>query len=79
MQDARCLKVKPRERAFKQFKSPVFSVLKRTIDVPVQIIFNTLRSFAAVTVHRTILLAILLVCILNAILKLQFFVVNLIS
>ena len=28
MQDARCLKVKPRERAFKQFKSPVLSVLR---------------------------------------------------
>ena len=28
MQDARCLKVKPRERAFKQFKIPVLSVLK---------------------------------------------------
>ena len=27
MQDARCLKVKPRERAFKQFKSPVLKVL----------------------------------------------------
>ena len=27
MQDARCLKVKPRERAFKQFKSPVLNVL----------------------------------------------------
>jgi len=27
MQDARCLKVKPRERAFKQFKSPVLIVL----------------------------------------------------
>ena len=27
MQDARCLKVKPREHAFKQFKSPVLNVL----------------------------------------------------
>ena len=27
IQDARCLKVKPRERAFKQFKSPVLNVL----------------------------------------------------
>ena len=27
-EDARCLKVKPRERAFKQFKSPVLNVLK---------------------------------------------------
>ena len=26
-QDARCLKFKPRERAFKQFKSPVLNVL----------------------------------------------------
>jgi len=27
IQDARCLKVKPQERAFKQFKSPVLNVL----------------------------------------------------
>ena len=27
IQDARFLKVKPRERAFKQFKSPVLNVL----------------------------------------------------
>ena len=27
IQDARCLKVKPRERAFKQYKSPVLNVL----------------------------------------------------
>ena len=27
MEDARCLKDKPRERAFKQFKSPVLNVL----------------------------------------------------
>jgi len=26
-EDVRCLKVKPRERAFKQFKSPVLNVL----------------------------------------------------
>ena len=31
IQDARCLKVKARERAFKQFKSPVLNVLKRGI------------------------------------------------
>ena len=30
MQDARCLKVKPQERAFKQFKSPVLNVLYYT-------------------------------------------------
>ena len=30
MQDARCLKVKPRERAFKQFKSPALTVFSRT-------------------------------------------------
>ena len=28
MEEARCLKVKPRERAFKQFKSPVLNVLR---------------------------------------------------
>jgi succinate dehydrogenase/fumarate reductase flavoprotein subunit len=28
MQDARCLQVKPREHAFKQFKSPILNVLR---------------------------------------------------
>ena len=27
IQDARCLKVKPRERAFKQYKNPVLNLL----------------------------------------------------
>ena len=31
MQDARCLKFKPRERAFKQFKSPVLNVLQNIL------------------------------------------------
>ena len=35
IQDARCLKFKPRERAFKQFKSPVLNVLtERTVEYP---------------------------------------------
>ena len=40
MQDARCLKVKPRERAFKQFKSPVLNVLMN-LHRSGQIIKNT--------------------------------------
>ena len=32
IQDARCLNIKPRERAFKQFKSPVLNVLRRGIQ-----------------------------------------------
>jgi len=31
IQDARCLKIKPLERAFKEFKSPVLNVLTLTI------------------------------------------------
>ena len=37
MQDARCLKVKPRERAFKQFKSPVLNVLKVILVAPTRV------------------------------------------
>ena len=33
IEDARCLKVKPRERAFKQFKSPVHNVLIRSVTL----------------------------------------------
>ena len=33
IEDARCLKVKPRERAFKRFKSPVLNVLKLNDDI----------------------------------------------
>ena len=36
MQDARCLKVKARERAFKQFKSPVLNVLNSALGGGIQ-------------------------------------------
>ena len=44
IQDARCLKVKPRERAFKQFKSPVLNVLSEGLMSTVQVKLPTVVS-----------------------------------
>ena len=42
--DARCLKVKPRERAFKQFKSPVLNVLNTFFTLLSSDIIPTCRN-----------------------------------
>ena len=44
MQDARCLKVKPRERAFKQFKSPVLNVLRTGRPMTYGSIYRKIQS-----------------------------------
>jgi len=54
-------------------------LLKWAIEFSLHILFDTWPAFAAVKVQRTILIAIMLVYILHAMLKLQFFVVILIS
>ena len=53
MQDAQCLKVKPRERAFKQFKSPVLNVLRELIqDVKYEDQLSEVRKAAWESLHN---------------------------
>ena len=41
MQDARCVKVKPRERAFKQFKTPVLNVLNWRSKIQISVVVTS--------------------------------------
>ena len=45
IQDARCLTFKPRERAFKQFKSPVLNVLSNETEIHSTVQFSQAAQF----------------------------------